>query len=189
MKTHPLSLWISFSVMFTSSPHSLPSSESWDLEIFTPKRCLVLLFSALRWCHPKGNQSWIFTGKTDVEAETPILWPPDVKNWLIWKDPDAGKDWRQEEKGVTENEMVGWHHPLSGHEFEQTPGNSEGQGILVCWSSWSHKETQVNEWTTTAFFMVQISHLCMTNGKMIALTIQAFVGKVMYPLICYLGLS
>ena len=68
--------------------------------------------------HLKGNQSWTFIGRTDVEAETPILWPPDVKNWLIWKDPDAGKDWRQEEKGTTEDEMVGWHHQLNGHEFE-----------------------------------------------------------------------
>ena len=67
--------------------------------------------------HPKGNQSWIFIGRTDAETETPILWPPDAKNWLIWKDPDAGKDWRQEEKGTTEDEMVGWHHPLNGHEF------------------------------------------------------------------------
>ena len=68
--------------------------------------------------HPKGNQSWIFIGRMDVEAETPILWLPDVKNWLIWKDPDAGKDWRQEEKGMTEDEMVGGHHRLNGHEFE-----------------------------------------------------------------------
>ena len=68
--------------------------------------------------HPKGNQSWIFIGRTDAEAETPIVWPPDAKNWLIWKDPDAGKEWRQEEKGTTEDEMVGWHHRLDGHEFE-----------------------------------------------------------------------
>ena len=68
--------------------------------------------------HAKGNQSWVFIGRTDVEAETPIFWPPDVKSWLIWKDPDAGKDWRQEEKGVTEDEMVGWHHQLNGDEFE-----------------------------------------------------------------------
>ena len=68
--------------------------------------------------HPKGNQSWIFIGRTDAEAETPVLWPPDAKNWLIWKDPDVGKDWRQEEKGMTEDEMVGWHHQLNGHEFE-----------------------------------------------------------------------
>ena len=68
--------------------------------------------------HPKGNQSWVFTGGTDVEAETPILWPPDVESWLIWRDPDAGKDWGQEEKGMTDDEMVGWHHQLDGHEFE-----------------------------------------------------------------------
>ena len=68
--------------------------------------------------HPKGNQSWVFTGKTDVEAEAPILWPPDVKSWLIGKDPDAGKDWGREEKGTTEDEMVGWHHQLNGYEFE-----------------------------------------------------------------------
>ena len=67
--------------------------------------------------HPKGTQSWIFIGRTDAEAETPVLWPSDAKNWFIWKDPDAGKDWRQEEKGTTEDEMVGWHHPLNGYEF------------------------------------------------------------------------
>ena len=74
--------------------------------------------------NPKGNQSWIFTGRTD--AETPILWPPDAKSWLTGKDPDAGKDWRREEKGVTDDKMVGWHHQLNGREFEQTPGDSEG---------------------------------------------------------------
>ena len=68
--------------------------------------------------HPKGDQSWVFTGKTDAEAKTPILWPPDAKSWLIWKDPDTGKDWVQEEKGITEDEMVGWHHWINGHEFE-----------------------------------------------------------------------
>ena len=78
--------------------------------------------------HPKGNQSWIFIGRTDDEAETPILWPPAAKNWLIWKDPDAGKDWRQEEKGTTEDEMVGWHHQLDGHEFEQALGVGDGHG-------------------------------------------------------------
>ena len=90
--------------------------------------------------HPKGNQSWIFTGRTDVEAETPMLWTPDVKNWLIGKDPDAGKDWKQEEKGTTEDEMVGWHHQLDGHEFEQALGDGEGQGSLVCCSPWGCKE-------------------------------------------------
>ena len=76
--------------------------------------------------HPKGNQSWIFIGRTDVEAEAPILWPPDEKNWLIWTDPDAGKDWRQEEKGMTEDEMVGWYHRLNEHEFEQVLGTDDG---------------------------------------------------------------
>ena len=80
--------------------------------------------------HPKGNQSWIFIGRTDAEAEAPTLWPPNVKTWLIGKDPDAGKDWRQEEKGMTEDEMVGWHHWLNGHEFEQAPGVGDGQGNL-----------------------------------------------------------
>ena len=86
--------------------------------------------------HPKGNQSWILTGRTDAEAEAPILWPPDAKNWLIGKSPDAGKDWRQEEKGTTEDEMVGWHLWLDGHEFEQALGAGDGQGGLVCCGPW-----------------------------------------------------
>ena len=91
--------------------------------------------------HPKGNQSWIFTGRTNAEAETPILWSPDVNSQLIGKDPDAGKDWGQEEKGTAEDEMAGWHHWLKGHEFEQTHGDSEGQGSLVCCSSWDYKDS------------------------------------------------
>ena len=89
--------------------------------------------------HPKGNQSWVFIERTDAEAETPILWSPDVKSWLIGKDPDAGKDWGQEEKGTTEDEMVGWHHQLSGHEFEQACRVGDGQGSLACCSPWAHK--------------------------------------------------
>ena len=94
--------------------------------------------------HPKGNKSWIFFWRTDAEAETPILWPPDPKNWLIWKDLDAGKDWRQEEKGTTENGMIGWHHWLDGHEFEQAPG-VDGQGSLVCCSPWICKQSDMTE--------------------------------------------
>ena len=86
--------------------------------------------------HPKGHQSWIFIGRTDAEAETPILWPPDVKNWLIGKNPDVGNDWRQEEKGTTEDEMVRWHHQLDVREFEQALGVGDGQGSLACCSSW-----------------------------------------------------
>jgi len=92
----------------------------------------------------KGNKPWIFIGRTDVEAETPILWPPDVKNCLIGKDPDAGKDWRQE-KGMTQDEMLGWHHPFNGHESEQTARDCEGQGSLVCCSPWCCKESDMTE--------------------------------------------
>ena len=100
--------------------------------------------------HPKGNQPWIFIGKTDAEAEAPILWPPDAKNWLFGKDPDAGKDWRQEEKGMIEDEMVGWHHWLNRHEFEQALGVGGGQRSLVCCSPWDRKELNMTErlnWT------------------------------------------
>ena len=100
--------------------------------------------------HPKGNQSWIFIERTDAEAEIPMLWPSDVKNWLVWKDSDSAKDWSQEEKGMTEDEMAEWHHWLSGHEFEQTPGVGEGQGSLACCTPWSHKESDTTErlkWT------------------------------------------
>ena len=94
----------------------------------------------------KGNQSWIFPGGTDAEAEVSILWPPDVKSRLIGKDSDAGKDWRQEEKGTTEDERVGLHHWLKGHEFEQALGDGEGQGNLACCSPWGHKELDTTEW-------------------------------------------
>ena len=93
-----------------------------------------------------GNQSWMFIERTDAEAEAPILWPPDVKNQLIWKDPNAGKDWRWEEKGTTEDEMVGWYHQHDGHEFEQALGVGDGQGSLVCCSPWGHKQSNTN-WT------------------------------------------
>ena len=95
--------------------------------------------------NPKGNQSWIFIGRTDVEAEAPILWPPDEKSWLIWKDPNAEKDWRQEEKGMTEGEMVGWHHQLNDHEFEQALRVGDGEGSLACCSPWGLKELDSTE--------------------------------------------
>ena len=98
----------------------------------------------------KGCQSWIFIGRTDAEAETPILWSPDAKNGLIGKDPDAGKDWRWEEKGMTEDEVVGWHHWLNGHEFEQAPGVGDGRGDLLCSSPWGCRQSNMTEqlnWT------------------------------------------
>ena len=101
--------------------------------------------------NPKANQPWIFIGRTDAEAESPILWPPDSKSWLIWKDPDAGKDWGWEEKGVTEDEMDGWHHWLSGHELEQTPRDTERQGSLVCCSPWCCRIR--HNWTTVQQYL------------------------------------
>ena len=104
------------------------------------------LDSKIKPVDPKRNQSWIFTGRTDAEAEAPILWPPDVKNWITGKDIDAREDWSQEEKGMTEDELVGWHHCLDGHEFEQAPGVGDGQGSLACCSPWIHKE--LDDWVT-----------------------------------------
>ena len=100
--------------------------------------------------HPKGDQSWVFIGRTDAKAETPVLWPPHVKSWLIGKDPDAGRDWGQEEKGTTEDEMAGWHHRLDGRESEWTPGVGDGPGGLACWDSWGRKGSDTTErlnWT------------------------------------------
>ena len=95
--------------------------------------------------HPKGNQSWMLIGRMDAEVETPILWPPYVKNWLIWKNPDAGKGWRQEDKGTSEDEMVRWHHWLYGHEFEWALGVGDGWGSLACCSPWGCKELDTTE--------------------------------------------
>ena len=108
--------------------------------------------------HPKRDQSWVFIGRTDVEGETPVLWAPHVKSWLIGKYPDAGRDWGQEEKGRTEDEMVGWHHQLDGHEFEWTPGVGDGQGGLECCNSWDRRvrhdwATELN-WTEPIHWLV-----------------------------------
>ena len=136
--------------------------------------------------NPKGNQPWIFIGRTDAEAEAPILWPSDAKSRLTGKDPDAGKDWRQEEKGTTENGLVGRHHWLNGHEFEQALGDCEGQGSLRCCSPWGCKELDMTDWTKlikvpgtvlstflTYTYLVLITtpwkrycyHLCFTNEE------------------------
>ena len=102
-------------------------------------------YKEIKPVNPKGNQSWIFIGRTDAEAEAPILWSPTVKSWFIGKDPDSGKDWRQEEKGTTEDKMVGWHYWLNGHEFEQTLGDSRGQRSLACCSPAGDKESGTTE--------------------------------------------
>ena len=135
----------------------LDHKESWELKNWCFWNVVLektlespLDFKEIQTVHPKGNQSWVFNGRTDVEAETPIFWPLDAKSWLIWKDPDAGKDWGQEEKGMTEDEMAGWHHRLHGHEFGWTPGVGDGQRGLMCCNSWGRKESDTTErlkWT------------------------------------------
>ena len=129
----------------------LPYKESWaqfwtvvlEKTLESPLNC-----KEIQPVHPKGDQSWVFIGRTDVEAETPILWPPNAKNWLIGKDTDAGKDWGLEEKGTTEDEMVGWHHQHNGHGFGWTPGVGDGQGGLACCSSFMWLQRVGHNWAT-----------------------------------------
>ena len=148
-----------------SQSYGFPSSHVWMLELDHKEAWVLKNWCFELWCvektlespldfkeiqpvHPEGNQFWIFIRRIDAEAETPILWPPDAKNWISGKDPNAGKDWRWEEKGMTEDEMVGWHRWLNGHEFEYSLRGSKGQGGLAC-RPWGCKETQLSDWTTT----------------------------------------
>ena len=138
-------------VMYGCESWTIKRAECWRIDTFelwcwrrlseSPLDC-----KEIQPVHPKGNQSWMFIRRTDAEAETPILWPPDAKSWLIGKDPDAGKDWGQEQKATTEDEMVGWHHWLNGHGFGWTLGVGDGQGGLACCSSWGRKESDTTEW-------------------------------------------
>ena len=120
--------------------------KNWSFRIVVLEKTLQspLDCKEIKPVNPKGNKCWIFIGRTDAEA--PILWPPDPKSWLIGKDPDVGKDWRQEEKGITEDEMVGWHQWLNGHEFQQAWGVGDGQGSLMCYRPWGCKESDTTEW-------------------------------------------
>ena len=119
-------------------------------------------YKEIKPTNPKGNQLWIFIRRTDTEAEAPILWTPTVTSWLMEKDLDAGKDWRQEEKRVTEDDMVGWHHRLNGHEFKQ-PGDSEWQGNLACCSPWGHKELDKTEWLNNNICWCKIHYSATTT--------------------------
>ena len=135
--------------------------ESWELKnwcfpIAVLRKTLEISLDSkkIKPVNSKENQPWIFIGRTDAEAEAPILWPPDVKSWLIGKNSYAGKDWGQEEKGVIEDEMVGWHHWLNGHEFEQTLRDSERQGSLARSCSWGHEESDTTWWMNNKAFLV-----------------------------------
>ena len=123
--------------------------------------------------HSKGDQSWVFFGRNDAKAETPVLWPPHARSWLIGKDSDAGRDWGQEEEGTTEDEMAGWHHRLDGREFEWTPGDGDGQGGLACCDSWGLKESDTTErlnWTELK--CLDLSGLHYRLGWLLALRIK-----------------
>ena len=152
-KVHLVKAMVFPVVMYGCESWTVKKAEHWRtdaFEVWCWRRLLRALDSKkIKPVYPKGDKSWIFIERTDFEAETPILWPPDAKSWFIWKNPDAGKDWRQEEKGMTEGEMVGWHHLLNGHEFGWTPG-VDGQGGLACCDSWGRKESDTTErlnWT------------------------------------------
>ena len=134
-------------VMYGYEIWTIKKAECWRTVVLEKTLKSSLDSKEIQPVYHKGNQSWIFIGRTFAEAETPILWPPDVKKWLIGKDPNAGKDWRLEEKGTTEDERAGWHHRLDGREFEWTLGVGDGQGGLACCNSWSHRETWLSDWT------------------------------------------
>ena len=123
-------------------------AKNWCFQIVVLEKTLEspLDSKEIKPVNPKRNKLWIIIRKTDTETGAPILWPPDGKNWLIGKDPDAGKDWGQEEKEVIKDAMVGWHYWFNGHEFEQAPGDGEGQGSLACCRTWGHKELDTTEW-------------------------------------------
>ena len=147
----------------------LDHKESWMLKswcfwtvVLEKTLASPLNFEKVKPVNPKGNQSWIFFGRTDADVEAPILWPPNAKNWFTGKDTEAGKDWRQEEKGTTEAEMVGWHHQFDGHEFEQAQGVDDWQGSLECCSSWGPKELDT---TKRLHFDFSLSGIGKGNGN------------------------
>ena len=149
-------------LMYGYESWTIKKAEHWKIDAWTVVLEKTLESSLdckeIKPVNRKGNQTWIFIGRTDAEAETAILWPPNTKNWLIGKYSDAGKDWRQEEKGTTKDEMVGWHHWLDGHEFEQALWVGDGQGSLACCSPWSHKELDTTEWLNWTEYMNAFPH-------------------------------
>ena len=151
-KVHLVKAMVFPVVMYGCESWTVKKAEHWRIDAFelwcwtleSPLDC-----KEIQPVHPKGDQSWVFIDRTDDEAETPILWPPHVKSWLIGKDSDAERDWGQEEKGTTEDEMAGWHHWLNGRESQWTPGVGDGPGGLACWDSWGCESdtTERLNWT------------------------------------------
>ena len=146
IKVHLVKPMVFLLVMYRCESWPIKKAEHWRIDVFEQWvgedswDC-----KEIKPVNLEGNQSWIFTGRNDAEAEAPILWLSDVKSWLTGEDPDAGKDWRWEEKETTEDEIFGWHHRLNGREFEQAPGDGEGQWILACWSPWGRKDLDTIE--------------------------------------------
>ena len=151
---------------------TVKKAESWRIDPFELWcwRRLLRVPWMIQPVHSKGDQPWVFFGRNDAKVETPVLWPPRVKSWLIGKDSDAGRDCGQEEKGMTEDEMAGWHHRLDGCEFEWTLGVGDGQGGLACCSSWGRKESDTTEW-------LNWTELNWLKKKIVSLTIWSFVGS------------
>ena len=146
-------------VLYRCEGWTIKKAEHWKtdaFELWCWRRLLRVPWTAkeIKPVNPKGNQSRIFIGRTDVEVEASIVWPPDEKSWLIGKDPDAGKVWGQEEKGTTEDEMVGWHHRLDGQEFKQAPGVSNGQGSLVCCHRSMRSQRVRHDWATELYWKI-----------------------------------
>ena len=162
-KVHLVKAMVFPVVMYGCESWTVKKAEHWRIDAFevwcwrrleSPLDC-----KEIQPVHSKGDQAWVFIGRTDTKAETPVLWPPHVKSWLIGKDSEAGRDSGQEEKGTTEDEMAGWHHWLDAHEFRWTPGVGDEQGGLECYSSWDHKvgHDWVN-WTELNCLMKQLNH-------------------------------
>ena len=149
-KVHLVKAMVFPVVMYGCESWTMKKAESWRIDAFELwcwRRLLRLPdYKEIQPIYSKGDQSWVFLGRNDAKAETPVLWPRHVKSWLIGEDSDAGRDWGKEKKGMTEDEMAGWHHWLDGHEFEWTPGVGDGQGGLAYWDSWGHKESDTTEW-------------------------------------------
>ena len=150
--------------------------KKWYFWMWYYRRALTVPYKAI---NPKGNQPWIFIEKSDAEAEIPILWLPDVKNRIIGKDPDADSDWRQE-KGMAEDKMIGWHQQLTGHKFEQAPGDGSRQGSLACYSPWDRKDSDMTEWLSNNKCMVS----CHLQTVRVLLPFQS--GLLFFPLLIWL---